>query len=116
MLQLGRQRPGVLPGSSMAKPQAALRSIPRPPRLLKAALNSIASAAWRALYQLITAPYAWEKTEHGLAKSSRRAANITRSLVELERHLTALKEAGELPALDVPARQPRRQPNRSVAA
>jgi hypothetical protein len=23
-------------------------------------------AAWRALYQLVTAPYAWEKTEHGL--------------------------------------------------
>jgi len=115
VLQLGRQRPGVSPGSSMAKPQAALQSIPRPPRLL-AALNSIASAAWRALYQLITAPYAWEKTEHGLAKSSRRAANITRSLLELERHLTALKDAGELPALDVPARQPRRQPNRSVAA
>ena len=32
-------------------------------------------AAWRALYQLVVAPYAWEKTEHGLAKSSRRAAN-----------------------------------------
>ena len=42
-------------------------------------------AAWRAVYQLIVAPYAWEKTEHGLAKSSRRAANMTRSLVELER-------------------------------
>jgi hypothetical protein len=28
-------------------------------------------AAWRALYQLIVAPYRWEKTEHGLAKSSR---------------------------------------------
>ena len=24
-------------------------------------------AAWRALYQLVFAPYAWEKTEHGLA-------------------------------------------------
>ena len=56
-------------------------------------------AAWRALYQLAAAPYAWEKTEHGLAKSSRRAANMTRSLVELERYLSALKEAGELPTL-----------------
>jgi hypothetical protein len=42
-------------------------------------------ASWRAVYQLIVAPYAWEKTEHGLAKSSRRAANHLRSLLELER-------------------------------
>jgi glycosyltransferase XagB len=56
-------------------------------------------AAWRALYQLAVAPYAWEKTAHGLAKSSRRADNLTRSLVQLERHLTQLKESGNLPAL-----------------
>ena len=30
-------------------------------------------AAWRALYQFVTAPYYWEKTEHGLARSSYRA-------------------------------------------
>lgn len=28
-------------------------------------------AAWRALYQLITEPHRWEKTEHGLARSAR---------------------------------------------
>jgi cellulose synthase/poly-beta-1,6-N-acetylglucosamine synthase-like glycosyltransferase len=28
-------------------------------------------AAWRALYQLLRAPYRWEKTEHGLAQTSR---------------------------------------------
>lgn len=28
-------------------------------------------AAWRALYQLLREPYRWEKTEHGLAQSSR---------------------------------------------
>jgi cellulose synthase/poly-beta-1,6-N-acetylglucosamine synthase-like glycosyltransferase len=28
-------------------------------------------AAWRALYQLVRDPYRWEKTEHGLAKTSR---------------------------------------------
>ena len=28
-------------------------------------------AAWRALYQLLTEPYHWEKTEHGLARHSR---------------------------------------------
>jgi hypothetical protein len=45
-------------------------------------------AAWLALYQVAVAPYAWEKTEHGLAKSSRRAANLTRSLLQLERYLS----------------------------
>ncbi len=30
-------------------------------------------AAWRALYQLLTEPYRWEKTEHGLARHSRLA-------------------------------------------
>ncbi|HEX5210896.1 MAG TPA: glycosyltransferase [Pseudolabrys sp.] len=54
-------------------------------------------AAWRALYQLVAAPYAWEKTEHGLARSSRRAARMTQALLALERHLSALKDAGELP-------------------
>jgi cellulose synthase/poly-beta-1,6-N-acetylglucosamine synthase-like glycosyltransferase len=30
-------------------------------------------AAWRALFQLVSDPYRWEKTEHGLAQSSRLA-------------------------------------------
>jgi hypothetical protein len=54
-------------------------------------------AAWRALYHLATKPYAWEKTEHGLARTSRRTDSIMRSLLELERQLTQLKAAGELP-------------------
>jgi hypothetical protein len=29
-------------------------------------------AAWRALYQLLRDPYRWDKTEHGLAQTSRR--------------------------------------------
>ena len=75
-------------------------------------------AAWRALYQLAAAPYAWEKTEHGLAKSSRRAATMTRSLVELERYLSALKKSGDLPTLapDHPASTADRQPRSRVAA
>ena len=56
-------------------------------------------AAWRALLQFAVAPYAWEKTEHGLARHSRIAANMTRSLVELERYLSKLKQAGDLPML-----------------
>ena len=30
-------------------------------------------AAWRAVFQLIRSPYRWEKTEHGLARTSRNA-------------------------------------------
>jgi cellulose synthase/poly-beta-1,6-N-acetylglucosamine synthase-like glycosyltransferase len=30
-------------------------------------------AAWRALFQLLRDPYGWEKTEHGLARTSRLA-------------------------------------------
>jgi cellulose synthase/poly-beta-1,6-N-acetylglucosamine synthase-like glycosyltransferase len=33
-------------------------------------------AAWRALYQLARDPYHWEKTEHGLAHTSRRRATF----------------------------------------
>ncbi len=74
-------------------------------------------AAWRALYQLIFAPYTWEKTEHGLAKSSLLNARMTRSLVELERHLSALKEAGELPTLvpDTAGGEGDRRPQSGVA-
>jgi cellulose synthase/poly-beta-1,6-N-acetylglucosamine synthase-like glycosyltransferase len=34
-------------------------------------------AAWRAAYQLVRDPQGWEKTEHGLAKSSRRATTTS---------------------------------------
>jgi cellulose synthase/poly-beta-1,6-N-acetylglucosamine synthase-like glycosyltransferase len=56
-------------------------------------------AAWRAVYHLVAAPYTWDKTEHGLAKSSRLAGNLTRSLLELELYFRTLKESGNLPAL-----------------
>ena len=52
-------------------------------------------AAWRALYQFVTARYAWEKTEHGLAKHSRRAARLVESLVALEREFAALQTTGK---------------------
>ena len=34
-------------------------------------------AAWRALFQLFRDPHGWEKTEHGLARTSRRKAGNT---------------------------------------
>ncbi len=59
-------------------------------------------AAWRALYQLFFAPYRWEKTTHGLAKSSHRADKMTRALLELEREVEALKKSGKMPTLGDP--------------
>ncbi len=56
-------------------------------------------AAWRALLQLFFAPYAWEKTAHGLAKTSHRATRITRALLHLEREIDGLKKRGELSAM-----------------
>ncbi len=67
-------------------------------RLAGACMKSLVrnpSPGLRALYQLVTAPYVWEKTEHGLAKSSRQAANLTRSLLALECYLSALKKSGD---------------------
>jgi cellulose synthase/poly-beta-1,6-N-acetylglucosamine synthase-like glycosyltransferase len=49
-------------------------------------------AAWRALYQLFFAPYRWEKTAHGLARTSNRAEKMTRALLELEREINDLKK------------------------
>ena len=57
-------------------------------------------AAWRALFQLVTAPYAWEKTEHGLAKHSRRLEKRTRALRALEREVAALQDAGLIDAVN----------------
>lgn len=37
-------------------------------------------AAWRALFQLIGDPYRWEKTEHGLARTSRLAGRKTATI------------------------------------
>jgi hypothetical protein len=59
-------------------------------------------AAWRALGQLIVAPYAREKTKHGRAKNSRLAANMTKALLELKRYLSELRQAGALPELAEP--------------
>ncbi|MDO9412571.1 MAG: glycosyltransferase [Pseudolabrys sp.] len=57
-------------------------------------------AGWRALFQLFFAPYAWEKTTHGLAKTSHRADRTTRALFNLERELTGMKQRGELPEVN----------------
>jgi cellulose synthase/poly-beta-1,6-N-acetylglucosamine synthase-like glycosyltransferase len=54
-------------------------------------------AAWRAAWQLIVAPQLWEKTEHGLARHSRRKERTVAALRKLERHLTRLQAAGALP-------------------
>jgi len=60
----------------------------------------LSAAAWRALYQLFTAPFAWEKTEHGLARSSRRAARLAQALAELDRDLGIAADRGRLPTIN----------------
>jgi len=42
-------------------------------------------AAWRALYQLVRNPYHWEKTAHGLARTSRLAAEAGAARVTIFR-------------------------------
>jgi hypothetical protein len=39
-------------------------------------------AAWRALIQLARDPHGWEKTEHGLARNSRRAKKLSAATLE----------------------------------
>jgi hypothetical protein len=57
-------------------------------------------AAWRAVFQLFTAPFAWEKTEHGLARSSRRATGLAKALADLDRELGMAKDSGRLPTIN----------------
>jgi len=57
-------------------------------------------AAWRALYQLFASPFAWEKTEHGLARSSHRATQLAEALVQIDRDLGYAQKSGELPAIN----------------
>lgn len=75
-------------------------------------------AAWRALYQLFTAPFAWEKTEHGLARSSRRAARLAKALADLDRDLGLAKDSGRLSTINADATrtsEDRRPPLRASA-
>jgi len=61
-------------------------------------------AAWRAFYQLFTSPFAWEKTEHGLARSSHRATQLADALIRLDRDLGRARNSGRLPAINVRVR------------
>ncbi|HWK97470.1 MAG TPA: glycosyltransferase [Pseudolabrys sp.] len=60
----------------------------------------LSTAAWRALYQLFAAPFVWEKTEHGLARSSRRATRLAKALAELDRNLAIARDSGHLPTIN----------------
>jgi cellulose synthase/poly-beta-1,6-N-acetylglucosamine synthase-like glycosyltransferase len=60
----------------------------------------LSCAAWRALYQLIGSPYVWEKTEHGLARHSRRAKRLAQLLLKLEREAAALKGSEQLAGMN----------------
>lgn len=78
----------------------------------------LSTAAWRAVHQLVARPFLWEKTEHGLARTSRRAARLARALTDLERDLELAQQAGALPAINERARDTsssRRRPLRASA-
>jgi hypothetical protein len=57
-------------------------------------------AAWRALFQLIYDPQCWEKTEHGVARTSRAARS--------HRLLSRLRQSPE-PSRQRPVNEPRRE-------
>ena len=61
-------------------------------------------AAWRALFQLLCDPQRWEKTEHGLAKTSRRTVRLTkRKRSKTTAHDSASRRPGDRPAGQSPA-------------
>lgn len=72
-------------------------------------------AAWRAVYQFIAAPYAWEKTEHGLARTSHSAERLTHAMLTLERDLRDLSDKGALPVIEEPSSLSRRRGSRTAA-
>jgi glycosyltransferase XagB len=51
----------------------------------------LSCAAWWAAFELVYAPFRWNKTEHGL--------EMTNLLVKLNHHLTDLVKRGELPQI-----------------
>lgn len=73
-------------------------------------------AAWRALHQLFAAPFAWEKTEHGLARTSHRATGRANALVQLDSDLRDAKENGALPVINAPLTDTSSSRRRSLRA
>ncbi|MEA2952766.1 MAG: glycosyltransferase XagB [Alphaproteobacteria bacterium] len=55
-------------------------------------------AAWRALYQLLRDPYCWEKTEHGLAHTSRRRVALEGMMGKVPRNESRLWQPRASPA------------------
>ncbi|MBS0533963.1 MAG: glycosyltransferase [Proteobacteria bacterium] len=78
----------------------------------------LSTAAWRAVYQLFAQPFLWEKTEHGLARSSHRAARLAQTLAGLEQDLRVAQQVRRTPAIAERARDTsssRRRPLRASA-
>ena len=60
----------------------------------------LSAAAFRAVYQLFAKPFAWEKTEHGLARTSQRARRLAQALAGLERDLRHAQQSGKPSGVD----------------
>jgi glycosyltransferase XagB len=52
------------------------------------------AAAWMALYDLISRPYHWFKTEHGLAKTSRQGAPAAHGMAPAKAHVATFAGRG----------------------
>ncbi len=74
----------------------------------------LSCAAWRALCQFATAPYTWEKTDHGLARTSRRGTQMTQALIALESLVRDLDTADALPRLPMEPSRPHRHAARAA--
>lgn len=72
----------------------------------------LSCAGWRALNQLIRAPYRWEKTEHGVARTTRRRPHHSHLNARLRRLERLERDLSRIIALDEAREQPsaRRQP------
>ncbi len=70
----------------------------------------LSAAAWRALYQLIVAPYVWEKTTHGRAKHSRLNEEMRQSVIEIEQYLRDFKRRRKSPMVAAKTRAIRQRP------
>jgi hypothetical protein len=63
-------------------------------------------AAWRALYHLARDPYRWEKTEHGLAKTSRLAGRARAEQAHRYRFKSAAASSGRRLRLNGATKRP----------
>jgi cellulose synthase/poly-beta-1,6-N-acetylglucosamine synthase-like glycosyltransferase len=61
----------------------------------------LSAAAWCGAFELVSAPFLWNKTEHGLDESDE--SNVMSELLGLRRHIADIESRGELPQIWIDA-------------